>query len=728
MIPALSPLATMNAFPSFALLVAVKAALLLGLVAGVTVVLRQRSASVRHLLWSLGIAGTVALPAVAALTPLSLPLLPARPVASADVTAEETGPAPSPDKDATTAYKDAATASAAASAPVGAVSPTTVAPSEPAAATAATAWPFDAAAILLAAWAAGAALMLARFLIALRRVRGIVRRAAPMNDAQWLAIADRAHADPSARAFDLRVSGEVAMPFATGFIVPTIVLPESSLAWSTDRREAVLHHEIAHLSHGDLLMNALSHVARALHWFNPLAWYAFHRLRIEAERACDDAVLRRGARASDYADHLLTIASGAGAPLPTAALAMARPSAFEGRLLAILEPGLDRGALSRVRSLALVATFALVILPIAAASPTARVAAMTAGQQPAAEPAPRRAETSATQRATTTRVATQGEAQEPARGSGAVPVLIDALADGSAAVRLAAVNSLGQLEDPRAIAALGKALKEDSDPRVRQAAAHALGEIDDPRAVPHLLDALKTERVAEVKEQIVQALAEIDDPSAVAGIAALARDASVAVRRAVVHALGELEDQSAVSTIVSMASDADVEVRRYVADALGDLENASALDALTTLAKDKDAEVRASAVNALGQLEDARTLGTLVAALEDENREVRSQAADAIHNIPDIKTAPKPLIDALADADHDVRRNVAQALGSIGDDAAVPGLKKALGDNNADVRRTVAEALSEIGGPEAITALMGLLKDPDPEIRRIAAEALGKRR
>ena len=45
----------------------------------------------------------------------------------------------------------------------------------------------------------------------------------------------------------------------------------------------------------------------ALYWFHPLVWMAWRRLRLEAERACDDAVLRR-AEATAYADQLVLLA------------------------------------------------------------------------------------------------------------------------------------------------------------------------------------------------------------------------------------------------------------------------------------------------------------------------------------------------------------------------------------------------------------------------------------
>ena len=706
----------MDAFTTFAATVALKTTLVFVLAGALAFLLRRRSAALRHLVWSFAIAGAIALPIASALTPVTLPLLPA-PAAAAAQTDADMPPASDFARDG----EDRVDVTGDQATPVG--TPQDIAERS--------ALSFDASAALVLLWLAGVAVLLARFGVGLRRVRGMVRRASPVTDDGWLLLADRVRQDGTRPAFTLRVSNEVAMPFATGFVAPAIVLPAASLDWTDERREAVLLHELAHLSRGDLLMNALSHLARALHWFNPLAWHAAHRLRIEGERSCDDAVLRRGKRPSDYADHLLSIASSGSGGVPTVALAMARPSAFEGRLLAILEPDIERAAPSRLRVAMTTAAFLAIILPLAAASPTARAAAMpserAAAMPPARTVAMTPAPAAATPPAQDPAPETQVAEQVITNRLAVVPALVEALADANANVRLAAVSSLASLEDPRAIAALGKALKEDTDARVREAAADALGDIDDPRAVPYLVDALKSERVPAVREQIVESLGEIDDPSAVPGIIAAAKDPSVAVRRAVVSALGDLEEQSAVPAIISMAGDEDVEVRRYVASALGDLENLAGLEALTTLARDSDAEVRSEAIDALGSLEDRRTMDVLVAALKDPVADVRVQAAEAIQNLPDIRTAPAALIAALGDADHDVKEAVANALGDIGDKAAVPALKRALADPNAAVRREVAEALSDIGGAEAITILMGLLKDQDPEIRRIAAEALGDR-
>jgi beta-lactamase regulating signal transducer with metallopeptidase domain len=77
-----------------------------------------------------------------------------------------------------------------------------------------------------------------------------------------------------------------------GFFRPCLLLPEGMLD-SLERREArlVVLHELLHIRRGDVLVNWISVLTLALHWFNPLAWVAMRRLRADQELACDAAVL-----------------------------------------------------------------------------------------------------------------------------------------------------------------------------------------------------------------------------------------------------------------------------------------------------------------------------------------------------------------------------------------------------------------------------------------------------
>src|SRR6478735_5585944 len=160
------------------------------------------------------------------------------------------------------------------------------------------------------------------------------------------------------------------MPFACGVFNPTIVLPAECDDWSLDRRRAVLLHELAHVRRHDLVGHTLGRLACALYWFHPLVWTAAKQLRSESERACDDLALTCGARATDYAEHLLDIVTSVrGDATPSVALAMARRKEFEGRMLAILDPELRHSSPSRKQSAALIGSLALISIVVGAAAP-----------------------------------------------------------------------------------------------------------------------------------------------------------------------------------------------------------------------------------------------------------------------------------------------------------------------------------------------------------------------
>src|SRR5207237_602791 len=84
------------------------------------------------------------------------------------------------------------------------------------------------------------------------------------------------------------------------------------------------------------------------------------------------------------------------------------------------------------------------------------------------------------------------------------------------------------------------------------------------------------------------------------------------------------------------------------------------------------------------------------------------------------------LIDALKDADYEVRYYVATALSAIGGDAVDP-LIQALEDKLATTRSAAAYALGQLGAvaAPATAALLKALKDTDTDVRRNAALALG---
>ncbi len=219
-------------------------------------------------------------------------------------------------------------------------------------------------------WGAGVLLGLGRFAAGAVAVRRIIQRAS--RSAAWGSLLpEAARRAGCAQKVAILESGEVRVPLAWGFLHPVILVPLEAASWSAARRRLVLLHEIAHVRRRDCLIQAVTHTACCLHWFNPLAWMAARRTALERERACDDVVLKAGMPPPDYAAELvsLTRALVQRGRWPAAAIAMARPSQLEGRVRSILDGRAARGPWGTTAILLAALSLVAVVLPLAAMKP-----------------------------------------------------------------------------------------------------------------------------------------------------------------------------------------------------------------------------------------------------------------------------------------------------------------------------------------------------------------------
>lgn len=116
------------------------------------------------------------------------------------------------------------------------------------------------------------------------------------------------------RVPELVITQAVQAPAVFGLVRPSVLLP-ADLEVDTASLRLVLLHELAHLRRRDLWVQVTAALAVAVHWFNPLAWWAHRRLRAEAELAADACVLRltEKAEAHRFGEVLLSFASRAAA-------------------------------------------------------------------------------------------------------------------------------------------------------------------------------------------------------------------------------------------------------------------------------------------------------------------------------------------------------------------------------------------------------------------------------
>ena len=228
-------------------------------------------------------------------------------------------------------------------------------------------WPVGT--IALVAWAAGAAAFVLWIGAGLFGTRRLERAALPVEDERLRERAGRAAERLGVRRpIRLLAVSKDVMPSTWGMVSPRVLLPGGAHEWTDAQLDAVLTHELSHVVRGDAASHLSARLATAMWWWNPLVWIAARRARFERERACDDLVLTQGACASDYATDLVTFVSSLEPPMAEsrAALAMARRSQLEGRVMAILKSDVNRRGVSQSGFLAALLVMALV-WPLAAA-------------------------------------------------------------------------------------------------------------------------------------------------------------------------------------------------------------------------------------------------------------------------------------------------------------------------------------------------------------------------
>ena len=340
---------------SFAAMLLVKATLTLAVALTVTGLARRSRAAARHVLLVAAFAVLLVLPAASFIMPSRGVRLPATPAAS--------------------------------SAPVAAIVPVITSPSPTRLGGQESVDRFrsrsgmTASAVLWAIWGAGALLCLLPVLAGTWHLRALGESGSAC--ARGEALLRRLSAEAGLhRSIAVRVHRSIPGPMTYGTLRPVILLPLDAESWSHDALCRAMIHELEHVRRGDWLSQYMARIVGALYWFHPLVWVAWRRLSLEAERACDDAVLRRS-EATAYAHQLVLLAERLASTATPPLLAMAPCRDLSTRVRAVLD-----GAQARGRAGALPVATAIVAgaLFIAAVAPLRAVRQVKAPSDGAQQP------------------------------------------------------------------------------------------------------------------------------------------------------------------------------------------------------------------------------------------------------------------------------------------------------------------------------------------------------
>ena len=157
-------------------------------------------------------------------------------------------------------------------------------------------------------WATGALSLASCALVSQYKFRRRVKRLRPLTDGPTLSLLEDCKAL-------MRVGTPVSLveteaikgPTLFGFVRPRLLLPTGLVSsFTPDELRHVFLHELAHIKRHDILTGWMTFGLQVVHWFNPLVWLAFYRLRADRELACDALALSY-ARAGENESYGLTI-------------------------------------------------------------------------------------------------------------------------------------------------------------------------------------------------------------------------------------------------------------------------------------------------------------------------------------------------------------------------------------------------------------------------------------
>jgi len=417
-------------------------------------------------------------------------------------------------------------------------------------------------------WAVVASLLLARRIAAEVRVHRAARDARPTSD-RLRRLGARIARRYSLRAVELRVSELVGSPAVVGIVRPVVLLPEAAESWDEADLEAMLVHELGHVARHDCFVNFCAALAASIYWCNPLVRLAVKRLRLEAERSCDERVVSAGTDPGTYAELLLRVARAGRCALQFsgAATAMSRARELESRLVLLLDARGPYAPVSRRMATVLVVIGVLVTMPAAALTVSAADAPIVQAMLPEPD---RLADTIAAP--SSERVPLRIDAGELDRRAAEALAGDDSVLAGRLLVasrhtpthegdlvRERASWALTRVTNGRLVEPLLESLN-DGDWRIQAYAAWALAVAGDARAVPRLMPLLQ-HPVWRVRAIAAAALRASRDPRAFAAMREALTDRAWQVRIEALEYVAAVGGRNARDLVRAHLDDRHVAVR-----------------------------------------------------------------------------------------------------------------------------------------------------------------------
>ncbi len=147
--------------------------------------------------------------------------------------------------------------------------------------------------MLALVWLAGSLVLAGYVFVSNFRLWRIIKSVRPLTEQRILDLLEDCKRQAGVETIlGIIVTDKVKSPALFGFVRPRLLLPEGIIeTHSISELRHIFLHELSHLKRCDILLGWVTTLLLVIHWFNPLVWYAFYRMRQDRELACDASAL-----------------------------------------------------------------------------------------------------------------------------------------------------------------------------------------------------------------------------------------------------------------------------------------------------------------------------------------------------------------------------------------------------------------------------------------------------
>ena len=306
----------------------------------------------------------------------------------------------------------------------------------------------------------------------------------------------------------------------------------------------------------------------------------------------------------------------------------------------------------------------------------------------------------------------------------ALPFVIEALGGQDSKLRTMAAQLARQMSGNQVTENLAASLPK-LPPKSQQLLLTALGLRGDKAALSAVQNACGS-TYPEVRTAAIEALGRLGNADSVSLLVDCAISGSSTEQLAARASLKMLRGKEINNVMTDWLKKSDAKAQVVIIDALTERNAAEAAPALLAAAESNNRQVRQACFKALSELADKNEIPALVDLLVRTDSKDNDQAGKALvfaaHRCSAEKQASGNIVAKLGDIQNpDKRSALLQTLGDLGDNSALPVLRKSLSDANEDIRYAAITALSKWPDAKPMPDLLKVARTSENNVHRILA-------